>query len=123
MPFVHKDADGKILAVYTEPVEGGVEVAPDDPALRTFIHDNIPDVDATQEWVQSDLGLARVMEDMIDILVQKKVILFTDFPLGAQKKLLERRGRREEFSIVEDLFGGNDDDDDSYGGEGGEGFL
>ena len=33
MPFVHKDAAGNILAVYTEPVEGGQEVAPDDPGL------------------------------------------------------------------------------------------
>lgn len=122
MPFVHKDADGKILAVYTEAVEGAVEVAPDDPALRAFIQENIPAVDAGDEWFQSDLALARVMEDLIDILVQKKVILFTDFPTGAQKKLLERRGLREEFSIVEDLFGG-EEEDDSFADEGGEGFL
>ena len=42
MPFVHKDAKGKILAVYTEPVQGAQEVAPNDPALAAFIHDNIP---------------------------------------------------------------------------------
>ena len=45
MPFVHKDAAGKILAVYTDPVEGGHEVVPDDPALKAFIQQNISTTD------------------------------------------------------------------------------
>ena len=61
MPFVHKDAAGKILAVYTDPVEGGQEVAPDDPALKEFIHNNIPGASGGgNEWMESDLALARV---------------------------------------------------------------
>ena len=105
MPFVHKDANGKIIAVYTEPVEGALEVAPDDPALIGFIQQNIPALDAEGDWAQSDLGLTRVIEDLIEVLIEKKVVLFTDFPEGAQKKLLDRRGRRKEFDLVEDLFG------------------
>ncbi len=104
MPFVHKDATGKILAVYTDPVEGGQEVAPDDPALMEFIQQNIPAA-AGNEWMESDLALARVIEDLIEVLIDKKVIMFTDFPEGAQKKLLDRRGLRKEFDLVEDLFG------------------
>ena len=105
MPFVHKDANGKIIAVYTEPVEGALEVAPGDPALIDFIQQNIPALDAEGDWAQSDLGLTRVIEDLIEVLIEKKVVLFTDFPEGAQKKLLDRRGRRKEFDLVEDLFG------------------
>jgi len=124
MPFVHKDAAGKILAVYTDPVEGGQEIAPDDPALKEFIQDNIPSVDTGDEWVQSDLALARVIEDLIEVLIDKKLIMFTDFPEGAQKKLLDRRGLRKEFDLVEDLFGSGDDEnfdppDDGSGGPGG----
>ena len=52
------------------------------------------------------------MEDLIEILIDKKVMMFTDFPEGAQKKLLERRGFRKEFSYVEGLFG-----DDEFGGD------
>ena len=116
MPFVHKDANGKIIAVYTDPVEGAVEVMPGDPALIDFIQQNIPATDAGEDWDKSDLGLARVIEDLIDVLIEKKVILFTDFPEGAQKKLRARRGRRKEFDLVEDLFG-----DDFEAFEGGEG--
>jgi hypothetical protein len=108
VPFVHKDSDGKILAVYTEQVEGAVEVAPDDQELVAFIHQNIPSLDPGDEWVQSDLGLARVLEDLIQVLIDKKVIMFTDFPPGAQEKLRARRGLRREFSVVEELFGEQD---------------
>ena len=111
MPYVYRDAEGAIAAVYEQPVEGGEEVAVGDPALIAFIQKNVP-VAVTDEWVQSDLALARVMEDLIEILIDKKVMMFTDFPEGAQKKLLERRGFRKEFSYVEGLFG-----DDEFGGD------
>ena len=117
MPFVHKDANGKILAVYTEPVEGAVEVEPNDPALKAFIQQNIPTDKAgtPEDWMQSDLGLARVIEDLIEVLIDKKLIMFTDFPEGAQKRLLDRRGLRKEFDLVEDLFG---DGEEIIGGDG-----
>ncbi|HEX9702631.1 MAG TPA: hypothetical protein VGA19_07240 [Rhodospirillales bacterium] len=107
MPFIHKDPDGKILAVYVDEVEGTVEVAPDDPALVAFIQQNISGA-AGDEWVQSDLALARVLEDLIQVLIDKKVLMFTDFPPGAQQKLRARRGLRREFSVVEELFGEQD---------------
>jgi|TARA_Y100000031_G_scaffold153681_2_gene199487 hypothetical protein len=121
MPFVRKDAQGKILAIYTEPVQGAHEVAPNDPALVAFIHANIPAIITDDEWMRSDLALARVIEDLIEVLIDKKLIMFTDFPEGAQKKLLDRRGLRKEFGLVEDLFGGGEEPFD--GGDGGEGGL
>jgi len=121
MPFVHKDAQGKIVAIYTEPVDGAEEVAPNDPALTAFIQKNIPATTTDDEWMRSDLALARVIEDLIEVLIEKKVIMFTDFPEGAQRKLLERRGLRKEFDMVEDLFGGGEEPFE--GGDGGEGGL
>lgn len=120
MPYVYRDADGSILAVYEQAVDGCEEVSADDPALHAFAEKHLPRP-PQDEWVQSDLALARVMEDLIEILIDKKVIMFTDFPAGAQKKLLERRGLRKEFSYVEDLFVGGEDfgDDDDNGGQSG----
>ena len=93
-------------------MDGGQEVAPDDPALKAFIQKNIPSTGAEggDEWMQSDLALARVIEDLIEVLIDKKLIMFTDFPEGAQRKLLDRRGLRKEFDLVEDLFGEGDDE-------------
>ena len=65
MPFVHRDTKGKILAVYTEPVQGAQEVAPNDPALAAFIHVNTPSTDPDDDWARSDLGLVRVIENLI----------------------------------------------------------
>lgn len=112
MPFVYRDADGNIQAVYEQPVEGGEEVAVDDPSLQAFVERNLPSTSLQDDMVQSDLALARVMEDLIEILIDKKVIMFTDFPEGAQQKLRARRGLRKEFSYVEDLFVTDDDFDD-----------
>ncbi|MSO93826.1 MAG: hypothetical protein EXQ86_10560 [Rhodospirillales bacterium] len=115
MPYIIRDTNGDIAAVYNQPVQGGEEVAPNDPALKEFILKNVPGAAGkTDEWVQADL--ARVIEDLIDILIAKKLVLFTDFPAGAQKKLIERRGLRKEFSYVENLFA-----EDTFPPEGGQG--
>jgi len=118
MPFVHRDAEGTILAVYEEKIDGTEEVQASDPALVAFIQKNIPLAAQQDEWVQSDLALSRVMEDLIDILIDKKIMMFTDFPKGAQEKLLERRGFRKEVSYVENLFG-----DDEHGFDDGDGLF
>jgi len=114
IPFIYRDAEGKILAVYDQPVDGGEEVAADDSDLHAFIQKNMPGL-VTDDWVQSDLQLSSVLEDLIELLIDKKLIMFTDFPAGAQKKLLERRGLRKEFSYVEDLFVGGEDFEDNEG--------
>ena len=121
MPFVHRDANGVIQAVYEDFLEGTEEVDPADPGLVDFIKRNLPHAGnvLSDEWVQSDLALARVLEDLIEVLMEKKLILLTDFPEGAQQKLRERRGLRKELSYVEGLFGEDEADFDS----GGNGLL
>ena len=47
---------------------------------------------------QTDLALARVLEDLIDTLIAKGLIQFTDLPLAAQAKLLSRRETRVALS-------------------------
>ena len=53
---------------------------------------------------QTDVGLARVLEDLIDVLITRGVIQFTDLPLVAQLKLLERRETRANLGDRLDLF-------------------
>ena len=122
MPFIIRDESGRIAGVFNQPVEGGEEVGDDDEELQAFVRDTAPIVQAEEQWVQSDLSLSRVIEDLIDILIERNVINFTEFPDGAQKKLLERRGFRKEFAYVADLFGAPDDDDEP-GGDGSSSFL
>jgi hypothetical protein len=60
-----------------------------------------------QALAASDAGLARVTEDLIDILIQRGLIQITDFAPAAQAKLLARRRQRESLGRQLDLL---DDD-------------
>ena len=51
-----------------------------------------------QALADSDAGLARITEDLIEILISRGVIQFTDFPPAAQAKLLQRRHTRDTLS-------------------------
>ncbi len=54
--------------------------------------------EAHQSLADSDAALARVTEDLIEILLMRGVIQFTDFPPAAQAKLLQRRQTRASLS-------------------------
>ena len=121
MPYVKRDAEGAVVAVYHQPVEEGLDqVSVDDPGLGVFLHHTLLDLTVNRHWTESDLGLTRVVEDMVDMLIERGVFLFTDLPEPAQKKLLERRGLRKEFAYMDTLFG---DDDAFEADDGGEDFL
>ena len=47
---------------------------------------------------QTDAAIARVLEDLIDVLITKGVIQFTDLPEAAQTKLMTRRQTRAKLS-------------------------
>ena len=95
MLFIHKDESRKILVVYEELIEGSEEVASGDPALVGFITKNIPSANISDEWVRSDWASSRVVENLVDVLIEKNLIMFMDLPNGAQQKLMERRGLRK----------------------------
>ncbi|MCW9034985.1 MAG: hypothetical protein OQJ97_12260 [Rhodospirillales bacterium] len=106
MPFVTRNEAGKIVAVYDVLTEGALEEVPsEDKELRAFL--GIEDA----EWMQADMELARVTEDLIDILIEKGIIMFTDLPDAAQHKLLKRQGLRSRLDYVSQLFTIGDDED------------
>ncbi len=59
---------------------------------------------------QTDVALVRVLEDLIDALITRGVIQFTDLPQAAQAKLLERRQSRASLAHRLDLMPFGDDD-------------
>lgn len=60
--------------------------------------------------IESDADLARVTEDLVNLLVQKGVILFTDLPPGAQAKLLARQQTRANMVNSLKLLGEDSED-------------
>ncbi|MCH7485526.1 MAG: hypothetical protein IIC04_00875 [Proteobacteria bacterium] len=112
MPYVKRDGDGRITAVYQTAVEGADErITADDEELREFLTGGEQETAAKREFMESDLGLARVLEDLIGLLIEKGIFMFTDLPPAAQQKLLERSGLRKEFAYVETLFSPGEEDE------------
>lgn len=95
MPYVQRAPDGSIIALWAEPQSDGQEFLPPDHAdIAAFVGGG---TDASTQGFSSadDLRMVRVIEDLIDILIQKNVIVFTDLPEAAREKILAQRGLRE----------------------------
>ncbi len=106
MPFVRRNINGQVDALFDQPDPSAPDELPSDhPDVIAFLSAIDPQGGAqAAEWAKDDLALARVVEDLIDVLIGKGVIAFTDLPEPAQQKLLKRRGRREEMDYVSTLF-------------------
>lgn len=53
--------------------------------------------EAKQQLIETDKDVVRVIEDIIDVLVAKKVVDYKDLPQSVQEKLAERKTLREKL--------------------------
>lgn len=93
-----RNAAGRIVALTRQPMsvqnalaEGWEAVPAADPGVEEFVREVSSQANPLS---QTDAGLARVLEDLIDVLINRGLIQFTDLPAAAQAKLLERRQTR-----------------------------
>jgi len=111
MPYAQRDDAGRIIALYAQPGEGAREpVSTFDPAVRAFLAGGETG-DPAHAMQRLDLDMARVLEDLIDLLVTRGVITVEDFPAQAQQKLSERSRVRDD---LRQLFAGLAEDGPSY---------
>lgn len=104
MPHVIRNADGVVVGISEVPQEGDTEELPlSHPDVKAFLEG------ARERLSASDAETVRVIEDVVDVLIKKKVILWTDLPPAAQKKLAERRSMRSDLQVLGNLI--IDDDD------------
>lgn len=61
------------------------------------------------EFLRSDLDMIRVYEDLIDLLLTKRIIKLTDFPPAAQEKLLRRKKLRTTLASFAEVIGSEED--------------
>jgi len=105
MPYVKRDEQGQIITLNLEPREGFTELPASSPELLEFMNKIGLEQSTLQ---QSDMRLVRVLEDLIDLLIDRDVIRFTDLPLPAQEKLMERRSIRQSLGALNLLGGANE---------------
>ncbi len=107
MPYLKRNSAGDVIALTTSQSEDAVEwAAADSPDVLVFLATTNTAPDPGQanklEMLAADLSLIRVIEDVIDILIAKNVIIFSELPPPVQEKLLRKKGQREK------LFGEGD---------------
>lgn len=98
MLYIKRSKSGQIIAIScSEEAQQGWEICPDDD-LEAMAFLNALNFEGT--LAATDLGLARVVEDLIDLLIEKDALRFTDLPVPAQEKLLKRRNLRASLNSL-----------------------
>lgn len=99
MAYAKRNADGDIIALYhTASEEGLEEVSCNHADVMRFLSGPDGDHESLAYLKQSDLDLVRVVEDLIELMVDKNLIMFTELPTAAQEKLLGRKQARENLN-------------------------
>ncbi|NQX87327.1 MAG: tryptophan synthase subunit beta like protein [Halioglobus sp.] len=102
MPYVKRDEQGRIITV-SETAGPGVseELPADDPAVAAFFEKV---TGHASHLAASDLDLIRVLEDVVELLIDKGTILFTELPNDAQQKILRRQQLRARVGDLQNLI-------------------
>ncbi len=107
MPFVSRDAGGAITAIFDRPSEQAAEELPaDHPEISLFLGRTEADAESL---ARTDAGMGRVVEDLIEILIEKRVLLLTDLPQAVLEKISRRRALRGAFFEFEGLLSADKD--------------
>jgi len=105
MAYISRNNTGDITAVYDSAQFNGQEyISLDDEELVNFIKQTSNNDDVKVVLSESDVALVRVLEDLINTLIDKKIILFTDLPLPAQEKLANREKIRGHLTQLDNLL-------------------
>lgn len=108
MRYVLRDDAGKISSLHLEPVPGAEALPVDHPEVRAFV----AVVDEERSFAGLDANLVRVLEDLIDVLIDRNVLRITDLPAEAQQKLFDRkhfrsRVQKKSLQLFGTEFGGS----------------
>ncbi len=109
MPFVRRDAQGRIASVHREQDSPDLQyLQPNNREVMSFL---APGNERRGELQRSDLEMIRVYEDLTDILIGKRIVVLTDFPPAAQEKLMRRKRLRSSLSPITEALAPVDDEE------------
>lgn len=104
MLCIERNKDGSIAAIRRGEGQSGQEpLSLLDAEVMDFFRSSGEMETLTQLLALSDMSMVRVLEDLVDLLIEKKLILFTELPPQAQEKIQFRRKLRTKMA-GEDLM-------------------
>lgn len=105
MVYVDRNDNGQIIGVFNAPqTDNSQYISPQEPELIEFLGQSKRHEDVQTILTASDMAMVRVIEDLVNTLIDKGVILFTDLPEAAQTKLVQRKKIRHHLNSLENLM-------------------
>ncbi|EGG93789.1 hypothetical protein IMCC1989_740 [gamma proteobacterium IMCC1989] len=98
MPYFQRDPNGVIVSLRHQGDDQHTEfLAPTHPEIIAFLTSSKEQHDTNKAKAtlsESDQDFARATEDVINLLIEKNIILFTDLPAEVQAKMAGREKLR-----------------------------
>ncbi len=91
MLYATRNTEGRIIGISDAPSSTAEAIDNNHPDVRAFFSAHNKDFSPDSYLDESDIAIARILDDLVDLLVKKNLIMFTELPSEAQKKLLSRR--------------------------------
>jgi hypothetical protein len=107
MPYVLRDSSGKIKGIFAEATaDASEELGADDADLVRFLVEVGLASPGTirQLLAESDMRMVRLVDDLIDVLLEKTIIRITDLPPAASQKYLQRQAARKRLQGIQSLI-------------------
>jgi len=109
MFYVERGQKGKIVAIRREADTAEMELKEAvDGEIIEFLIDEKTNDSLIRLLASTDVGGMRILEDLINLLVSKNIIMLTELPHDAQVKLRQRQQIRQslgkETIIVDDII-------------------
>ena len=110
MIYIERDEQGNIKAIrrYEGACPEGLEELNSENLTEFLLSDDVPDSLYKNILGHMDSEFVRVLDDLVDVLVKKNVILLSDLPEGARRKIYDRKSVRLKLKypqvIVDDIL-------------------
>jgi hypothetical protein len=110
MPYVSRSIAGAIIELHDVPPGGDsqwLEIT--DPEVINFLQLMRTPEKVNHKLSSTDYEMVRVIEDLVDLLIEKQVFIFTELPEAVQEKLSARKHFRKDMQSLNNLISGDED--------------
>ena len=101
MLYIERNSSGKIIGIHSAPTAQAQEQKKKlDQEVMEFLNSTGVSKHLGPILNEFDQNVIRVLDDLIDLLVDKNLIMFTELPIEAQEKIKWRKLIRKKMSSV-----------------------
>ncbi|PLY13128.1 MAG: hypothetical protein C0631_14685 [Sedimenticola sp.] len=110
MLYAKRGENGKIIALSSTTLSDSDEIvrANDEDVVEFIFSNASPDL-SKNYLSHTDAEMIRIVEDLVELLIEKNLIMLTDLPDAARDKILARKQIRSQFQPGSQLLVDEDD--------------